>query len=90
MVPVLVAILAFAVLAFLAMALRLSGAIERAVQKGSLDAPQGYSNIIKSAIAKHVDKDDKPTRKMVFRLRLLVAIIILLFFEILIVALTIV
>lgn len=89
MVPILITVLAFATLAFLVMALRLSGAIERAVQEGSPDTPQGYSNIIKSAIAKHVDKDDKPTRKMVFRLRLLVAVIILLFLEILIVAFTI-
>lgn len=88
MVPVLVTFIAFAILIFLAMALKLSGAIERAVQKGAAEGPIGYSNIITSAIAKHVDKDDKPTRKMVLRLRLLLAIIVLCFLEILVIVIS--
>lgn len=85
MVPVLVTLLAFAILIFLAMALKLSAAIERSVQKSSSGRPVGYANILTSAIAKHVDEDDKPVRKMVLRLRLLLIIIVLLFLEILVI-----
>lgn len=85
MVPVLVTLLAFAILIFLAMALKLSAAIERHAQKSPSDKPTGYANILTSAIAKHVDEDDKPARKMVLRLRLLLIIIVLLFLEILVI-----
>ncbi len=85
MVPILVTLLAFVVLIFLAMALKLSAAIERTVQKSASDAPAGYANILTSAIAKHVDEDDPIARKMVLRLRLLLVIIVLLFLEVLII-----